>query len=141
MFRWWRRRKPKPAQSAGVMVTYVFLPPERKSPMQETVLTTIQKQRVRLTFRRQGAPDGELLPVNGVPSWEIDDPNIATLEPDADGLACTMFAGAPGIAIVTNVSQVQTPAGNREIVSQYKVTVNADGTVIVEYVFEDATDK
>lgn len=138
----WRWRKPRPAPFPGVVSTFVFGPARRKCTMQETVLTTVQKRRIQLKHRLRTAPPDSYLSVSGVPSWEIDDPNIATLEPEADGLAASAFSGAPGIAIVTNVSLVILPDGSIvEKTSQFKLTVNEDGTILSEYVFEDATDK
>lgn len=143
MFGWpWRRKKPRPAPSADVVSTFVFGPARRKCPMQETVLTTVQKCRIQLKHRLRTAPPGEYLSVSGVPTWEGYDTNIVTIEPEADGQAATAFSGAPGETIVTNVSQVIQPDGSIvEKVSQFRLTVNEDGTILSEYIFEDATDK
>jgi len=143
MFRWWTKRKPQRARCIDVVSTFVFSPAERKkTPMQETSITTVQKQRVQIKHRRRGAPAGELLEVSGVPTWEGYDNNIVTVEPEADGKAATVFANAPGETIITNVSQVIKPDGTIvEIVSQFKVTVNEDGTIESIYEFDPATDK
>lgn len=70
--------------------------------------------------------------VDGIPEWSVDNPNVAKLEPAADGLSCMVSAVGPlGTAKVTLKADADLGAGVSEIAGTFDLEVVASAASIV----------
>lgn len=99
-----------------------------------TQLTTAQKQRVVAKFR---SASGQDRPVDGVPQWSTDDPNVATLEVAPDGRSAYIVSQAPGSCRVFCRADAKLDEGVNEITGVIDVEVVEDPAAIVEFEFDE----
>ena len=64
--------------------------------------------------------------VDGVPNWFIDNPNVATIAPAADGLSCLVTPAGPlGDAMVSIKADADLGEGVINLVGTFELTVTA----------------
>lgn len=95
-----------------------------------TQLTSSQQQNLSVVFTdRKGNP----APVDGVPSWGVDNPNVLALTPSPDGLSCLVAAVGPlGNARVSIQADADLGAGVEAVAGVYDVEVVAGKAAAVQ---------
>lgn len=76
------------------------------------ILTATQKVRATLTIVDS---KGNPARVDGAPQWASSDPNVASVEPSADGLSADIVAGQTGTAQITVTADADLGTGVRNI--------------------------
>ena len=67
---------------------------------------------------------GNPAPVDGVPQWLVDNPNVLALAPAADGMSCLVSAVGPlGDATVTVKADADLGSGVTEVIGTLAVTI------------------
>ncbi len=119
-----------------VRVAFIVGPPQKEITLLE--ITTIQKQRVDLQFPNSV---GNPVPIDGVPSWSIEDEAIATLEVDPTGLGGFVVAGAPGTTRLTVTADAKLGDGIVEISGLLEINVTEDLAVRVDFILGEIRNK
>jgi hypothetical protein len=133
------RRDPASKKNAAVTVTIVAGPPDEQDGYTVAPfwrwefmnLTDTQKATLRIEPRNA---KGNLAPVDGVPEWASSDPNVASVTPSADGLACVVKAGQAGSAQVTVTVDADLGDGIRALSGSIDVNVSAGEAVTIAIV-------
>lgn len=89
-------------------------------------------ERFRLTPQFKNERD-EILLVEGIPRWGSDNPVVATVEPEADGLSAVVRAHSPGVANITVAADIDLSASVYEIEGTYEVTVALPDNAVVTF--------
>lgn len=63
--------------------------------------------------------------VDGVPQWNVADPNVATLKPGVDGLSCEVIANGTGTTQVSVTADADLGEGNVSITGTIDIQVIA----------------
>ena len=95
-----------------------------------TQLTSTQKQSLSVVFTdKKGNP----APVDGIPAWGVDNPNVLALDPAPDGMSCEVAAVGPlGTAKVSIQADADLGAGVVALAGVYDVEVTASQATTVE---------
>jgi hypothetical protein len=95
------------------------------------IITDTQQVRLTLDIRNK---KGNPAPVDGVPQWAISDPNVASVEPDADGMSAIVKANVTGTTQVTATVDADRGEGVRTLAVTDSVQVLAGEAVTVGFV-------
>lgn len=128
----------RPRRARTVRVGFEFFDDDQWRPRMNTRITTLEQQTVRAKFKNAA---GVEVPVDGIPTWSVDDPSIATITPATDGKSAVITPGAPGTTFVTVTADARIGAGTVPISGQFDVEVIADEAVAVEFEFDPPTPR
>lgn len=102
-------------------------------------LTSSQKATLTVSFLdKKGNP----APVDGAPTWGVDNPNVAALVPSVDGLSAEVSAIGPlGTALVSVQADADLGEGMTHIAGTLEVTVVSGAASTVEIVAGEPTEQ
>lgn len=75
-----------------VFITHRFKQKPKGELLIMVTMTSTQQVTLSVAFKDKA---GNTAPVDGAPSWGVDNPNVVAIEPSADGLSCTVKAVGP----------------------------------------------
>lgn len=114
-----------------VYFTFAFsLPPVGDSKMPRF----FSGQRVSVNLRTRNRL-GEDVALDGIPTWESEDPNVVEVVPNADGLQASLRFGRVGSTRVIVRGDADTTPGLREVTGFFDIEVTLDGEVFFEFTF------
>lgn len=101
-------------------------------------LTATQKFTYTISIEdRLGKPAA----VDGVPQWASSNPNVATVNPSADGLSCEVVAGVPGVTTISVTADADLGAGVVNLAGTEDVTVTPAAAATIELVGSDPEEQ
>lgn len=80
--------------------------------------------------------------VDGIPTWQIDNPNVVALTPSSDGLSCLVAAVGPiGTAIVSMTADADLGSGTETLIGILAVEIVAGPARVIQLIPGPATEQ
>ena len=98
-----------------------------------------QQTTLSVTFKDK---KGQAAKVDGVPEWLVDNSELLSLTPAADGMSCVVAAVGPlGTANVTMKADADLGAGVTELVGTFEVTITGGNATEAVIMASQATEQ